>query len=180
VNRRERIQMLVTLRRVEGGPRRTQFLLIHRIDRALAEHPHEPDLLLLKGHVLDRLGEYQAARRLYTLAVRRDGANVLAAMDIGHSYYYAGRMALALRWYDRAIALLRAGHSWAVWRAEWEEAHWFRAWSLAEMGRRAAAIACCRHGLARAPRSHSLLDLLGTLQGISIANPGRRPEAKRR
>jgi tetratricopeptide (TPR) repeat protein len=165
--------MLVTLRRVEGRSGHAQALVLRRIDHALAVHPHEPDLLLLKGHLLDRLGEYQAARRLYTLAVRRDAANVLAAMDMGHSYYYAGRMAQALRWYDRAIALLRAGHSWALWRAEWEEAHWFRAWSLAEMGRRAAAIACCRHGLARAPRSRSLLDLLGTLQGNSVAGPPR-------
>ncbi len=114
----------------------------------------------MKAHLLDRLGEYQEARRLYARVLRRKNPNVLATLDMGHSYYYAGRLADALRWYDRAVALLRAGHCWAVWRAEWEEAHWFRAWALAERGRRVAAIACCRSGLARAPRSPSLLDLM--------------------
>ncbi len=164
MTRRERIQILVRLRRVEGGPRRAQSQALRAVDEMLATHPDDPDLLLLKGHLLDRLGEYQEARRLYVRAVRRDAKNVLAAIDMGHSYYYAGRMALALRWYDRAIALLRAGHSWAVWRAEWEEVHWFRAWSLAEIGRRQAAIASCRLGLAKAPRSRSLLDLLAAFQ----------------
>ena len=164
MTRRERIQILVRLRRVEGGPRRAQSQALRAVDGVLATHPDDPDLLLLKGHLLDRLGEYQEARRLYLRAVRQDAKNVLAAMDMGHSYYYAGRMGLALRWYHRAIALLRSGHSWAVWRAEWEEVHWFKAWSLAEMGRREAAIACCRHGLARAPRSRSLLDLLAGFQ----------------
>lgn len=164
MTRRERIELLVTLRRVDAGPRRAQSRALHSIDRALRVHPDEPDLLLLKGHLLDRLGEYQEARRLYSRVMRRDGVNVLAAMDMGHSYYFAGQLALALRWYDRAIALLQAGHSWAVWRAEWEEAHWFRAWSLAELGRLAAASTCCRHGLARAPRSLSLRDLLDRFQ----------------
>lgn len=164
MTRQERIQALVTLRRVNAGPRGAQSKALHTIDRALKVHPDEPDLLLLKAHLLDRLGEYQEARRLYSRVVRRDGVNVLAAMDMGHSYYYAGRLALALRWYDRAIVLLRAGHCWAVWRAEWEEAHWFRAWSLAELGRSQAAIACCRHALRKAPRSHSLRDLLAAFQ----------------
>ncbi len=174
--RRRRIHILATLRRVEEGPRRAQARVLHSLDRALAAHAQEPDLLLLKGHLLDRMGEYAQARRLYAEALRRDASNVLAAMDLGHSYYYAGRMALALRWYDRAIALLRAGHSWAVWRAEWEEAHWFRAWSLAELGHHQAAIASCRHGLARAPRSRSLLDLLAIFQRAYAA---RLPSGRR-
>lgn len=158
-------QTWVVSRTGNAGTRRAQSRALRAIDQVLATHPGEPELLLLKGHILDRLGEYQEARRHYAQAVRRDAANVLASMDMGHSYYYAGRLALALRWYDRAITLLRAGHSWAVWRAEWEEAHWFRAWALAEMGRLEAAIACCRHGLIRAPRSHSLRDLLIALRG---------------
>lgn len=172
--RRRRIEILATLRRVEQGPRRAQVHVLHSLDTALAVHPHEPDLLLLKGHLLDRMGEYEEARRLYAEALRRDAGNVLAAMDLGHSYYYAGRMVLALRWYDRAIALLRAGHSWAVWRAEWEEAHWFRAWSLAEMGRHQAAIASCRLGLARAPRSRSLLDLQAVFERASSTHASPR------
>ena len=164
MTRGERIQVLVTLRKVDAVPRAVRSRALRTIDTMLAAHPDEPDLLLLKGHLLDRLGEYQEARRLYARAVQRDAANVLAAMDMGHSFYFAGRLALALRWYDRAIALLRAGRCWALWRAEWEEAHWFRAWSLAEMGRRAAAVACCRHGLAQAPRSASLRSLLATFQ----------------
>ena len=164
MTRRERIQMLVTLRKVSAGTRRARSQALHTIDAALAAYPDEPDLLLLKAHLLDRLGEYQEARGLYSRVMRRDAANVLAALDMGHSYYYAGRLALALRWYDRALALLRAGHFWGVWRAEWEEVHWFRAWSLAELGRTPAAVVCCRQGLARAPRSHPLLDLLRRIQ----------------
>ncbi len=162
MTRRERIQVLVTLRKASAGPRRARSQALHSIDAALDAHPDEPDLLLLKAHLLDRLGDYQEARRLYSRVMRQDAANVLAALDMGHSYYYAGRLALGLRWYDRALALLRAGHSWGVWRAEWEEVHWFRAWSLAELGRNQAAIACCRHGLGQAPRSRSLRDLLTT------------------
>jgi len=174
VTRRERIRALVILRRVETRPQRAQSRALQSIDDALRAHPNEPDLLLLKGHLLDRLGHYQEARRLYAHVVRRAGENVLAAMDMGHSYYYSGRLALALRWYDQAITLLRAGHSWAVWRAEWEEAHWFRAWALAEMGRLEAAVACCRHGLARAPRSHPLRDLLATFQADGPDGPAPR------
>ena len=160
MTRRGRVQAQVKLRKVSAGRRRAPSRALHTIDAALAAHPDEPDLLLLKAHLLDRLGEYQEARRLYSRVMRRDAANVLAAMDMGHSYYYAGRPALALRWYDRALALLRAGHFSGVWRVEWEEVHWFRAWSLAELGRNTAAVVCCRQGLARAPRSHPLLDLL--------------------
>lgn len=162
MTRRERIQALVNLRRIELRPWRERSQALRAIDAVLALRPQEPDLLVIKGQLLDRLGEYLEARRLYALAARRDAANVLAAMDMGHSYYYCGRLALALRWYDRAIALLRAGQCWAVWRAEWEEAHWFRAWALAELGRPQAAIACCRHGLARSPRSRALQDLLAS------------------
>ena len=172
MTRQERIQALVTLRRVNAGPRGAQSKALHTIDRALKVHPDEPDLLLLKAHLLDRLGEYQEARRLYSRVMRRDTANVLAALDMGHSYYYAGRLALALRWYDRALALLRAGHFWGVWRAEWEEVHWFRAWSLAELGRTPAAVVCCRHGLAKAPRSGPLRNLLTTFQRGEPASPG--------
>jgi tetratricopeptide (TPR) repeat protein len=175
VNRRERIQALVALRRLDAGSRRVQSKALHTVDAVLAAQPGEPDLLLLKGHLLERLGEYQEAHRMYAQAVRRDAENVLAAMDMGHSYYAAGRLTLALHWYDRAIVLLRSGLSWAVWRAEWEEAHWFRAWSLAEMGRIRAAVLCCRHGLAKAPRSRSLRDLLSTLQkGESNGSAPRR------
>ncbi len=171
MNRRERIQVLVTLRRVSAGTRRARSQALHTIDAALVTHPDEPDLLLLKAHLLDRLGEYQEARRLYSRVMRRDAHNVLAALDMGHSYYYAGRLALALRWYDRALALLRAGHFWGVWRVEWEEVHWSRAWSLAELGRTTAAAVCCRQGLARAPRSHSLLDLLSRIQRGEASGP---------
>ena len=174
MNRRERIQMLVTLRRAEGGPRRALSRALRSIDEALAAHPGEPDLLLLKGHLLDRLGEYQEARRLYAQAVRRDAGNVVAAIDLGHSYYYACRPAGALRWYERAVGLLQAGHSWAVWRAEWEEVHWSMALTLAEVGRWQAAVACCRHGLARAPRSRSLLDLLAVFERAYPARPTSR------
>jgi tetratricopeptide (TPR) repeat protein len=174
VTRRERIQALVALRRVDVRPHRARSQALRSVDDALRAHPDEPDLLLLKGHLLDRLGHYQEARRLYARVVRRDGDNVLAAMDMAHSYYYSGRLVLALRWYDQTIALLRAGHSWAVWRAEWQEAHWFRAWALAEMGRPEAAVACCRHGLTRAPRSHPLRDLLATFQGGGPDGPGPR------
>ncbi|HYB72286.1 MAG TPA: hypothetical protein VED18_02845 [Candidatus Sulfotelmatobacter sp.] len=160
VTRRERIQVLVTLRRLSAGPRQAQSKALATVDLALRAHPNEPDLLLLKGRLLERLGEYQEARRLYARVMRQNGANVLAAMDMGHSYYYAGRLSLALHWYDQALDLLRSGHCWALWRAEWEEAHWFRAWALAELGRTRAAVLCCRHGLARAPRSRALRDLL--------------------
>ncbi len=174
MTRQERIQALVTLRRVNAGPRGARSQALRSVDSALKAHPEEPDLLLLKAHLLDRLGHYQEARRLYARAVRRDGANVLAAMDMGHSYYFAGRLALALRWYDRAISLLRSGHCWAVWRAEWEEAHWFKAWSLAELRRRKSAITCCRHGLLRAPRSHPLRDLMNRFQKGESDNPESR------
>lgn len=175
MTRRERIQALVTLRRVSGASRRAQSKALRTVDAALAAHPDEPDLLLLKAHLLDRLGEYQEARRLYNRVMRRNGANVLAAVDMGHSYYYAGRLGLALRWYDRAIALLRAGHCWAIWRAEWEEAHWFKAWSLAEQGQARAAIVCCRTGLTRAPRSSTLRDLLAIFhRGEPDSPPSRR------
>ncbi len=176
MTRRERIQVLVTLRKASAGPRRARSQALHSIDAALAAHPDEPDLLLLKGHLLDRMGDYQEARRLYSRVMRQDAANVLAALDMGHSYYYAGRLALGLRWYGRALALLRAGHFWGVWRAEWEEVHWFRAWSLAELGRTTAAAVCCRQGLARAPRSHFLRDLLSRIQRgeASGSQPRRR------
>jgi tetratricopeptide (TPR) repeat protein len=174
VNRRERIQALATLRRVSAGPRTARSKALHTVDLALKAHPNEPDLLLLKGHLLERLGEYQEARRLYARVMRCNGANVLAAMDMGHSYYYAGRLSLALRWYDHALELLQAGHCWAVWRAEWEEAHWFRAWALAELGRTKAAVLCCRHGLAKAPRSHPLRDLLTRFQEGDPDTPGPR------
>jgi tetratricopeptide (TPR) repeat protein len=174
VTRRDRIQALVTLRRVGAGPRQAQSKALANVDLALRAHPNEPDLLLLKGHLLERLGEYQEARRLYARVMRENGANVLAAMDMGHSYYYAGRLSLALRWYDHALDLLQAGHCWAVWRAEWEEAHWFRAWALAELGRTKAAVLCCRHGLAKAPRSHSLRELLTRFQGGDADVPRSR------
>src|SRR3990170_214888 len=60
VTRRERIRALVILRRVETRPQRARSRALQSIDDALQAHPNEPDLLLLKGHLLDRLGHYQA------------------------------------------------------------------------------------------------------------------------
>jgi Flp pilus assembly protein TadD len=64
VIRRERIEMAIALHRPLAPRRPVRSRAIETIDALLAAQPDEPDLLLLKGHLLDRLGEYEAARRV--------------------------------------------------------------------------------------------------------------------
>ncbi len=147
--------------------------LEHRYDEALrilegfvVAYPGAVDGLILMGGVNgmrasgdgnlspeDRDAANQRARQCFEEALEREPTCVWALTDLGDWHSFQGHYEDALRFYDRAIALLEKGTSWRSLKDEAEEAYWARAAALDHLGRCGEAEECRKRGRTLNPDS---------------------------
>jgi len=86
---------------------------IAETDRLLAEDPGNPGYRNLKAAALGRIGEYEAAIRLYASVVKDQPRQPKVWMSYGHALKTVGRQAEAVDAYRRCVALApQFGEAW--------------------------------------------------------------------
>jgi tetratricopeptide (TPR) repeat protein len=107
------------------------------ISKLLESDRKDIDALRLKGNILDLMGSdpiqdvtetsgamdnFEKARECYEEILRIDPQNTLALIDMGDYWEQMGDYEIALKFYDKAIELLKKGHFYISYEDEMEEA----------------------------------------------------------
>jgi tetratricopeptide (TPR) repeat protein len=145
------------------------------IENFLYDHPNDLDALRLKGNILElkaydmeELGDsfsqeqfnklIELSRECYETLLSKDPNFVVAYIDLGDYWNHKGNHDLALKNYDRAIALLKEGIYYSSREEEFEEVYWAKSELLREIGAINESRQCRLEGLKLCPNSELLKD----------------------
>jgi len=161
---REKAKLFRTARRLtlNDEPRGA----IQLLDKYLGEiDPTDVDVLLLKGHILDSIHEFDQALTAYRKVLRIEHNNAAALNELG-GYYSNIRhdYPKALRYHGRALALIETGRFHRDEEDEFIEACTEKAAALLELNRPMDALRCIVHGLEKYPAAILLGDALQSAQ----------------
>ena len=115
---------------------------ILRVDEVLRENPDDPDGLMLKGNILDLDERHEEALECYKRVLHIDPQNVAALIDMGDSHSWSGNYDEAVKFFDRALGVLRQGKYYLDPRDELESAYRGKLGALREGGKSEEARAC--------------------------------------
>lgn len=102
---------------LDGDP----VLALRLVDELLQGTPGDCDCLVLKGNMLDMMGEYALSRPLYEEVIERDPGNIRALIDLAELDEHDGAFEKALLRLSLAETLLVAGQHYLDSEQELQE-----------------------------------------------------------
>lgn len=157
-NRARRLRKLERAkRRALAGDYRDALTIL---DDLLAARSSDADALVLRGNVLDLMGEGLLARTAYETVLRHHPGHIRALIDLAELDEDAERPEAALLQLDLAQTLLENGQAYLDQAQELEEVFWAKYRCYRAMGRSAEARGILEQGVKLCPDSSLLRGLL--------------------
>ena len=137
------------------------------VNKLLCINNEDIDALRLKGNILE-LRSFAIKQKnctndilddpkiYYYKILQLDSDNTLALIDLGDYWQVKGKLELVLKFYNKAIDLLKKGHFYLSHKDEIEEAYWGKSEVLMKMNEKDESLKCKVEGLRWYPDSELL------------------------